>query len=612
MPQLVSTTQLGEPGSRDAWFEVVARLRPGVTLAEAQAEMDVMARLQAERYPTNRGREIRVVPLQEHMAGESRNPILLLSVGTAMLLLIACSNVATLLLARGIARGRELRIRIALGAPRWRVVRQFLTETFILATCAGVLGVGLAAWAINVARPWMPPNLPRLQEMGINLTVLVFTLTSVVFTACITGLVPALRSVRADGARRTCLDGRRVTREKLHSRQIGVLVAAEVALTIVLLVGAGLLVRSAFRVGQVETGFNPDNLLTMTLSLPANKFDWDHNAVFAREVIESVRSLTSISDAAVVHGVPMRAGNFVSNGAGTIEGYLPADETEEAIYSMRVVSPGYFATMDIPILAGRAFEARDEEGQRGAPRSILVSDSFAKRYWPGRNPLGRHISFGDFTNDWQMTVVGIAGNVRYSGLETRPTIDLYLPQGLFPEAAITLIARTKGDPANQVPAVRQRIRSVDQHAFVTEIRSMDELIAGSQAERRAGTLLVSAFGAMALVLVVTGVFGVITQAVVERRHDLAIRSALGARPWWVATTAMRTGLGPAASGIALGALAALGLTRVMTSLLFEVSALDIVTWAGAGVVILAACVAASYVPARRAARIEPIEALRVE
>ena len=613
MPQFVSPTQLREPSSRDSWFEVVARLRPGVTLAETQTEMDGIARQQTEQYPeTNRGREIRVVPLQKHMAGKSRNGVLLLSVGTAMLLLIACANVATLLLARGVARRREVAIRTALGAARWRIVRQFLMEAVILATCAGLLGVLLAAWAISVAKPWMPQSLPALQEMGINVTVLVFALTSAVFTACITGLAPALRSARADGARLTSMDGRGVTPGGSHSRLVGVLVSAEVALTVVLLLGAGLLVQSALRASQVETGFNPDNVLTMTVSLPLNKFGWDHHAVFAREVIDAVRSLPSIREAAVVQGVPMRAGSFQSDGAGTIEGYVPATDTEELTYRIRVVSPGYFATLEIPIVAGRPFEARDEEGARGAARSILVSDSFAKRYWPGQDPLGRRMTFGEAYRNWMMTVVGVVGDVQYAGLEMDPTIDLYIPQGLFPQAAITLIARTRGDALNEVSEVRERILAVDQHAFVTDIRSMDQLIAGSQAERRAGTLLVSVFGAMALVLVVAGVYSVITQAVVQRRLELAIRSALGAGPWRVVALAMRTALQPAAVGIVLGALAALGVTRVMTSLLFEVRALDIVTWAGACAALLTACIAAGYLPGRRAARIDPMAALRTE
>ena len=299
-------------------------------------------------------------------------------------------------------------------------------------------------------------------------------------------------------------------------------------------------------------------------------------------------------------------------GLGTIEGYVPATDAEALSYRLRVVSPDYFATLGIQIVAGRPFEARDEEGERGFPRSILVSASFAERYWPGRDPLGRRISFGENWRNWMMTVVGVAGDVRYAGLETEPTVDVYLPQGLFPQAAVTLIARTRGDPLGAAPDVRGRIRTIDRHAFVTDIRSMDQLISGSQAERRAGTLLVSVFGALALLLVVAGVHSVIAQAVVQRRIELAIRSALGAGPRRVVVQAMRTALLPASVGIALGALAALGVTRVMASMLFDVSALDGVTWAGACAVLFAACIAAGYLPGRRAARIDPATELRTE
>ena len=611
MPQFVSPTQLAEPGPRDSWFDVVARLRPGVTLTQAQAEMDVIARLHAEQYPeTARGRRVRVLPLRDHIAGESRNGILLLSLGTAMLLLIACSNVATLLLARAFGRRGEVATRMALGAPRWGIVRQFLMEALILATCAGALGVLLAAWAINVAKPWMPESLPLLQGMKINLPVLVFALASVIVTACIAGLAPALRSIRAAGTLVIGLDRRSVTVGRSHSRLVGLLVSVEAALAIVLLVGAGLLVRSAYEATQVETGFNEDNLLTMTISLPANKFDWDHNAVFAREVLQQVRSLPSISDAAVVHGIPMREGSYLSAGQSTVEGYVPATEAEEPKYGIRVVSPGYVATMQIPIVAGRGFEARDE--QRGTACSILVSDSFAKRYWAGRDPLGRRMSFGETLGDWPMVVVGVVGDVRYSGLETGPTVDIYLPQGLFPQSAITLIARTRTDPLNEAPSVQEHVRAVDPHAFVTDIHSMDQLIAESQAQRRASTLFVSTFGLMALALVVAGIYSVVAQVVVERRRDLAIRSALGAGPRQVVATAMQSALRPAAIGIGLGGLAALGTTRVLSSLLFEVSALDIVTWAGVFATLLAACVAAGFVSGRRAARIDPMAALRSE
>ncbi|MDE0102855.1 MAG: ABC transporter permease, partial [Bryobacterales bacterium] len=613
MPQFVSPTQLAKPGPEDYWFDVVARLRPGVTLGQAQAEMDVIARLNAERFPESYGnRVIRILPLREHMAGGSRNGILLLLLGTAILLIIACSNVAALLLARGVARRSEIATHIALGAPSWVLVRRLLTEALIIATCAGVLGVLLAAWAISLAKPWTPPTLPLLQGAGINFTVMAFALTSVVATACIAGLAPALRSLRAAGFVAIGLDGRGATLGRLQSRLVSVLVSVEVALAIVLLVGTGLLVRSAVEASQVQTGFNQDNLITMTISLPPNKFDWAHNAVFAREVLEEVRSLPQVSAAAAVHGIPMGSGSYFSSGEGIVEGYAPANESEKPSYGIRIVSPGYFAAMQIPLVAGRPFEARDEEGQIGAGRSVLVSESFARRYWSGLDPLGRGISFGGDYAGWKMTVIGVAGNVRYSGLEMRPTVDIYIPLGLFPQSAVTLIARTRTDSLDVVASVRERIRDVDQHAFVTDIKSMDELVAESLAQRHAGTLFVSVFGIVALVLVVAGVYSVIAQVVVERRRDLAIRSALGAVPSRVIATAMRTALQPAIAGMFLGGFAALGTTRILTSVLFQVDAFDIVTWTGAFATLLVSCVGAGFVSGRRAARIDPANALRSE
>ena len=303
-----------------------------------------------------------------------------------------------------------------------------------------------------------------------------------------------------------------------------------------------------------------------------------------------------------------------------IEGYVTPPGAEDPVYRLRVVSPGYFETMQIPIISGREFAARDDVGERGFNRTILVSESFARRYWPGQDPLGRRIAsaigtpdwWAIGTPDWWMTVVGIVGDVRYTGLEAAPTEEVYLPAGLYPQAAITLVARTVGDPLDEVSEVQARIRDVDPHAFVTDVRSMDEVIAGSQAERRAGALLVAAFGLLALVLVIAGVYSVIAQAVVQRELELAIRAALGAGPWAVAGLAMRTALQPAAAGIALGLAAAAGASRMMASVLFGVGALDVVTWAAACGALLAACVTAGYLPARRAARIDPMTALRAE
>ena len=588
-------------------FNVVAKLRPGITIAQAQAEMHAIAAGQAEERPrAHRGWTVRVMPLREHAAAGSRDGVALLSMGAGLLLLISCANVATLVLARGIARHREVAIRAALGAARWRIVRQFLTEAAVLAAGAGAVGVVFAALAIEQARPWLPRSLPALQEMTVNTSVLAFALVSALLTACITGVVPALRAARARGRRLIGLNARGMTPDGSRTRLIAVAVSAEVALTVVLLVAAGLLVRSALRASRVEPGFNSSNVLTMTVSLPENKFHWDHNAVFAGDVINAVRSLRGVTHAAVVQGVPMSAGGFF--GSAAIEDYVPPADAQEPIYRIRVVSPGYLETMQIPIVAGRGFEARDEVGQRGHPRSILVSESFAERYWPGQDPLGKRIG----SPEWRMTVVGVAGDVRYTGLEAAPTVDVYYPQRLFPQPAITLVTRTAGNPFNAVPAIRERIRGVDQHAFVTDIRTMDQVIADSQAERQAGTLLVSVFGTLALVLAAAGVYSVIAQAVAQRESEFAIRTALGATPGRVVGLAMGTALQPAVVGAASGALCALGLARFMTSLLFDADVFDYVACVGVATTIVAVCVAAGYVPARRAARVDLMTLLRAE
>ncbi|MDE0179544.1 MAG: ABC transporter permease [Gammaproteobacteria bacterium] len=609
LPMFITPTDTRE--AEDRTINVVAKLRPGVTVARAQAEMDAIASRQAAEHPEkHRGWAVRVVPLRELTPAGARDGIALLSVGAGLLLLIACANVATLLLARGIARRREVAVRTALGADHRRVVRQFLIEAAMLALGAGVVGVVLAAWSVALARPWLPQGLPALQEMAINPTVLGFALISAGVTASITGVAPALRAATSEGVRLTGRDARGSASEGSRRRLVGILVAAEVALTMVLLVGAGLLVRSALRAAGMETGFNSANLLTMTVSLPENKFDWGHNAVFAREVIDAVRSLPSITGAAVVQGVPMSAGGFF--GSGVIEGYVPPPGTEAPIYRLRVVSPGYLDTMQIPIVSGREFEPRDEVGERGYNRTILVSESFARRYWPGQDPLGKRIGSLIGAPEWWMTVVGVVGDVRYGGLEAPPTDDVYLPQGLYPQAAITLVARTAGDPMGQAAEVRARIHEIDPHAFVTDVRSMDGVIAASQAERRAGTLLITLFGTLALVLVTAGIYSVITQAVAQRRLELAIRSALGAGPARVIFLTMRTALLPAAMGIGIGTLGAVALTRALSSLLFGVGGFDLATWGSAVAVILTAGLAAGYVPARRAARIDPMTALRAE
>jgi putative ABC transport system permease protein len=601
-PEFVSSSSTRQNPELD----VVAKLRPGVTIAQAQGEMDVIAAEQAAKYPDSQGRRVRVVPLREEMVGAPRTGLVLLAVGTWMLLLIACADVATLVLARGGARRREVAIRAALGAPRWRIVRQFLLEAMILATFAGTVGVVISFLAIELARPWLPASLPLLEGMTINTTVAGFAVICAILTACLTAIAPALVATRDEAEGLAGREGSGLTPTRHRTRLVRTLISVEVALVVILLLGAGLLVRSAWHVWQVDPGFDSDNLLTLTVSLPENKFEWNHNAVFVREVIESVGSLPSVTGATVIQGLPMRAGSFY--GSGDIEGFSPRSDADKPVWRLRVIGPGYFDVMRIPIVQGRGFEARDEEGEVGYTSNVIVSSGFANRYWPGENPLGRRIGS---PQRWE-TIVGVAADVHYAGLERDPTDDVYYPQALFPQAAITLIARTRGDPLDAVSEVRARIRAVDQDAFLTDVRSMDQVMEGSQAERRAGTFLVTAFGAIALMLVLAGVYSVVAQAVVQRQLELAIRAALGAGRWRIVALAMRTALLPAVIGITVGILGGLAVTRLMTSVLFGVHPADLMTWVGACTLVLIASLAAGYPPARRAAHVDPMTALKAE
>ena len=589
------------------WFDVVGRLRPGATLAQAQAELDAIARRQAEQFPeTDRGWNIRVVALRDRIVGGKARGVALLGIGAGLLLLIACANVFTLLLARGAARGREVAIRTALGAPRWRIVRQFLTEATVISSLAGGLGMMLAGWAISLTKPWLPASLPALQEMDVNLVVASFTVLCAGVTACVTGIVPALRNATSRDVHITGHEGRVHTASRGRKRIVGTLIATEVALTLVLFVSTALLAGSALRAAQVDPGFNPGRLLTMTISLPENKFDWNHNAVFARDVIAAVRALPSVTNAAVVQGLPMSAGGFYDS--GEVEGYLPPTPAEAPVWRLRVVSPEYFSVMQIPVVSGRTFGPRDGDGEIGRPRVAVVSRSFADRFWPGENAIGKHVGPRGV---WR-PVVGVVGDVRYSGLESDPTLDVYLPQALFPQAAITLMVRTGGDPLRAVPAVRAKVRDVDADAFVTDIRTMEQVVAASQAQRRATTLLVMAFGLLALVLAIAGVYSVVSEAVIQRRREMAIRAALGSEPWRIVTLQMRTVLRPALVGMALGTVVALAASRLLASLLFGLGATDMRAWSVASVVVVVACVSASYLPARRAVSAEPMADLNAE
>ena len=596
-------------GSRDSRsLDVVAKLRRGVTVARAQAEMDAISRHLADAFPaTNEGWRVDVVPLRTQAVGRTRSIIILLSMGTAFVLLIACGNVATLCLVHGLARRREFAVRSALGASRGRLVRQSLAESILLSATAAVVGTFGATAALTLLRPWFPPGIPFVQHLGIDRSVLAFVIALATATALLAGLVPALVTVRRASAA-TGLNLRGSGESRSHYRSVGVLTSVQAAATIVLLVSTALVVRSALRLWRVNPGFNAADVLTMTISLPANEYDWQHNVVFERDVAQAVRTVPAVQDVAAIQGVPMRAGGFWTT--FSVEGMPPAPPAAHPAAHLRVISAGYFRTLQIPLVEGRDFDARDDVGERGRPRFVIVNRTLAARYWPHESAVGKRLR-QDYNTDW-VTVAGVVGDVRYAGLDAPPDLEIYLPDGLFPESAMTLVVRTHGDPRNAVASVRDRIRSVDRDALVSDVQSMEELISRSVAGRSFATLLLTLCAIVAIALALSGIYAIVAQAAVQRRTEIGIRLALGGSATAIVGWMLRRTMAPIAIGTALGVLAAAGAARVLSTLLFEVRPHDPVTYVLTVAMFIALAGAAGLVPALRATRSDPLTVLRCE
>ena len=592
----------------DGDLDVIARLRPGVSLGQAQTEMDTISRNLAAAYPeTNNGLGVRVVPLRDRVLGESRQVLLLLVACTGFVLLVACGNVANVLLARATTRQKEVAIRGALGASRLRIVRQFLAESGLIALPAGAIGVGLAYVSLLLLRPLIPAGVPLAQDATVDRTVLLFTLIVASFTALITGIVPAFRLASTHPAGAMKLEGRSFTASRGRHRVVAILVATEVAMTLMLLIATGLMVKSANQLSRIDTGFDTQNLLTMTISLPNNKFEWRHNVVFSRQVVHSIEAMPEIRDAAVIQGVPMRTGSFY--GSFSVEG-RPVSPVDQPSARLRVVSPGYFRVMKIPILAGRDYDEHDEVGLVGSLPSVIVNRTLAERFWPGQDAIGKRVRMS-----WMKStsvIIGVAGDVRYTGLDQESGNEVYLPEGLYPQSAITLVVRTDRDPLPLYSDMHRRIVDIDKDAFVFDTKSMTQLIAESLAPRRFSTTLLSLFAAVALVLSLAGIYAVIAHSVAQRTVEIGIRMAMGGSPASVSGLMLRYGLLPAICGMAIGWSGAFVISRFFSAMLFGVGPLDLPTWIAVSISMLAVAFIASYLPARRACGVDPTVALRAE
>ncbi|HXI92459.1 MAG TPA: ABC transporter permease [Blastocatellia bacterium] len=589
----------------------LGRLNRGATLERAQSEMDMIARrVQDQINSPNRDWTWTSVSLAERIVGKVRPALLVLLVAVLFVLLIACANIANLLLARATAREKEISVRIALGASRPRLLRQLLTESLLLSAIGVAAGLPLAIWGIHLLVALSPDDLPRLQEINIDGWVLGFTLLVAAACGLIFGLAPALQSSRLN-LNESLKEGGRGSADSSGRRRLrSALVVVEIAFSLMLLVGAGLMVKSFLKLQSVSPGFNPEHILTMHLTLPRAKYDSDEKITsYYRQIIDRVTAVRGVEAAGLSISLPPN--NLEVSDSFSIEGKPWPQGASEPIVPIVSTSPDYFTALGVPLLQGRGFNATDQEG---SPPVVIINQTLAERYFAGETAIGKRFKIGgaDRTRNPWMEIVGVVGDVKYSGLEVKPEPAYYMPLAQSAWRAAYLVVRTPLNPAGLAPAIREQIWALDKDMPIAKVATMDRLLAESVAQPRFRTLLLGIFAALALVLASVGIYGVISYSVTQRTHEIGIRMALGAQAHDVSKLVIREGVALALIGVTIGLAASLALTRLMESLLFEVSTTDQSIFAGVGALLVAVAVLACWIPARRASRVDPMVALRCE
>ncbi|NIR44375.1 MAG: ABC transporter permease [Gemmatimonadetes bacterium] len=604
---------LGEAAGcgRGCWFaRVVGRLAPGATRDEVRAQLDVVGERLAAEYPDdNKNVRIAAVPIREELVGDVRPALLVMLVGVGLVLLIACVNVANLLLARAISRERELALRAAIGASRARIVRQLLTESVTLAAIGGAVGVYVAFLVVDALIALSPPGLPRLDAVGLDGPVIAAMAALAMLTGIVFGLVPALHAGRTDAGGALTRD-RSATWRHGRGRLRDALVVAEISLALTLLVGAGLLLKSFITLLRVDPGFDADGLLTAETQFIGERYaQGPPRIAFYDELFARLESRSDVTSAAGVWLLPITEGDVVSG--IEVEGRPDVLPSDQPAASMRAVTDGYFEAMGIPLISGRRILASDDANGR---RVIVISESMAREIWPDQDPIGRRIRFGLRFEDpepWR-EVVGVVGDVKLQGLDDRDRAIAYMPYRQFAVGSLSVVLRTTGDPARLAAPFRAAVRSVDPQVVVYDIASMDRIVSASLAERRFFMLLLSAFAALAVTLASVGIYAVTNYSVRSRTKELGIRMAIGARATDVQRAVLVRAAVVAALGVGLGGGAALGLTRLMQGLLFRTSPLDPMVFVGVALLLAVVTLFAAWLPARRAALVDPLRALRQE
>jgi putative ABC transport system permease protein len=593
------------------FLHVVARIEPGVTAARVESELGTLgARLEQERLDTNSGWGFAVQPLREDITDDVQPKLLFVLMGaSAFLLLIACTNVATMLLARSLEQSSEIAVRMALGGTRVRLIRQLVTQGLVLGLVSGAIGLLLALWSYGPLVAMSPLSGMSIffQQLSLDLRVLGFAFVISLLVGVGFSLVPALRVSRLE-LHNHLKEGGRALASRGRRRLLSSLVVGQVAVAVVLLVGAGLMVRSFKRLQQVESGFETDNRLTLKLSLSETKYPEDHQRVaFLREVLERVEALPGITSVDLTTTHPLDDARMAAR--YSVESRPPADPSDRSVTNDRLVSPGYFRTMGIGLLEGRGFSEQDRDD--GLP-VVVISKTFADANWQSESPLGRQVKVGDYDEDnpW-MTIVGVADDVIDRG-DFEETWYLPYTQRGFTRDIVTLVVRAETDPASLIGAIRSAIHELDKTQPVFEVATHAEMLADSRREQRFSTLLFGLFAALGLIVAVMGIYGIQSYSVVQRSREVGVRMAMGAEPRDVLQLVLRQGLRLAIVGLAVGLVGALGLTRFLASLLFEITPTDPATFLLIAVSTVLVALLASVIPAYRAARVDPMEVLRYE
>ena len=608
--ELWSVLHLSKLGDYGRFLGGVARLKPGVSPENAAAEMRTIAARRAADDPQhNLNFSAEVLPLREQFYGTVRRPLWLLLGAVGFVLLIACANVASLLLSLATSREKEIALRAALGARRLRIVRQLLTESLLLAGVGSVLGLGFAWLGIKGLILISPRDLVNLHSVGLNMPVMLWTLLIALITGVLFGLTPALHITRLN-LNDSLKEGSKGEGGQTGNQRIrSFFVVSEIALAVVLLAGAGLLVKSFLNLQQIDRGFNTDNVLTMVVRLPDSKYSQDPQVIsFFRQALEHTRALPGVRSAGIVNYLPFYGGLGSATGFKVLGRPAPPPG-QDPTTNVRVADDGYFQALGIPVLRGRNFSQTEDSEPK---RVVLINDAFARKYFPGEDPIGKRVDVAMFDQPTPTEIIGVVGNVRYESL-----IDDFEPYVYFAHpdltySFMTLVIRTDGDPAALAPAVQREIRTLDPNQPVSDVRTMNQVMSETVSRARFNTLLLTLFAALATLLSAVGIFGVMNYSVALRTREIGLRLAIGAQPHQVLLLILKQGLSLTVIGVALGLAASFALTRLLSGLLFGVAAVDAGTFAMMSLLLVVVSIAACYLPARRAMKIDPLQALRYE